>query len=94
MNTQARFEWADNYTTKISVPARSVGVLTPLPMKREVETKDGKLIINIKYGERLTRIQKRIRCLTADQLDVLTTLAEDWHGTTEDLINAAKELTR
>ena len=53
---------------------------------------DDFVVFNVWDKDRLEVIKTLMTGLTAEQKSTLVRLAPDWHGTAEDLINAAKEL--
>lgn len=53
---------------------------------------DDFIVFNVWDKDRLETIKLMMDGLTPEQKNTLVRLAPDWHGTAEDLINAAKEL--
>jgi hypothetical protein len=61
---------------------------------QNVETRERRIHINIADDARHAALISSLNELNDEQVGTLMSLAEAWHGTAEELVEAAKELTR
>jgi hypothetical protein len=59
---------------------------------RNHDTKEVRIIVSL-YAESSRRFEEAVDALSLEERGTFLSLAPDWHGTGEELIAAAKELT-
>ena len=68
-------------------------LLHDIDVARHLETKEVYLLVNL-FSDKHQELSNKMDLLSWEERDVVIGLAADWHGTLEELIDTAKELTK